>query len=167
MTGAASVYVGLGANLDHPVFGSPRRTLMRALAMLPTIGARCVALSGWYRSAPVPASDQPWYVNAVAEVATGLGPEALLAGLHRVEDRLGRVRREPNAPRWVDLDLLAYGDEIRDGSVRLPHPRLDSRAFVLLPLADLAPGWSHPVTGETIARLIARLPPGQDIERLA
>ena len=104
------------------------------------------------------------FVNAVAEVATDLGPEALLALLHSVEERFGRVRRERNEARVLDLDLLAFGDLVTDtpGGLVLPHPRLHLRAFVLLPLADLAPGWRHPATGRPIRELIAELPAGQE-----
>jgi 2-amino-4-hydroxy-6-hydroxymethyldihydropteridine diphosphokinase len=117
----------------------------------------------------VPISDQPWYVNAVVEAATALAPEALLALLHEVEREFGRVRREVNAARILDLDLLAYGDLVRDGPGPpvLPHPRLAERAFVLLPLADLRPDWRHPATGESIRALIARLPADQVTRRLA
>lgn len=162
-----TIYIGLGANLDHPRFGSPQRTLSRALARLAEVGVEPIRLSHWYRSNPIPVSDQPWYVNAVAEVRTGLGPEATLAALHRIEDEFGRVRGERNAPRWIDLDLLDY-DGIEKGSKNnvmciLPHPRLHERAFVLLPMADLAPEWRHPTLHDTVATLLARLPQGQRV----
>jgi 2-amino-4-hydroxy-6-hydroxymethyldihydropteridine diphosphokinase len=118
----------------------------------------------------VPVSDQPWYINAVAEVATGLGPDALLATMHRVEDDFGRVRSVRNAPRFVDLDLLDYDSIAKDlnqiGICTIPHVRLQERAFVLLPLRDIAPGWRHPLTGAAIDALIEALPPGQSAERL-
>ena len=120
--------------------------------------------SRFYKSAPVPVSDQPWYVNAVASVATELPPRELLALLHRVEARFGRARRERNEARPLDLDLLAYNDRIEageGGGPILPHPRLHERGFVLLPLAEVAPGWRHPVSGKSVAELIAALPPGQ------
>lgn len=109
-------------------------------------------------------------MNAVAQVRTGLSPDATLAALLRVEDRFGRIRGERNAPRWVDLDLLDYNSIIKSneesGLAILPHPRLPVRAFVLLPLADLAPEWRHPVSGATIAALLAALPPGQQVVRV-
>jgi 2-amino-4-hydroxy-6-hydroxymethyldihydropteridine diphosphokinase len=167
---SVSIYIGLGANLPHPEFGPPVRTLRRALARLKDRGVRLVRRSPWYRTAPVPASDQPWYVNAVAEVATGLGPGALLATLHGVEDLFGRVRSVRDAPRFIDLDLLDY-DSINNQCNNsdlciIPHTRLESRAFVLLPLRDVAPEWRYPVTGASIDTLIAALPPGQMVERL-
>jgi len=118
-------------------------------------------VSPWYCTAPVPASDQPWYQNAVIEVATDLGPDELLAALHEVEEAFGRVRTIANAARVIDLDLLDFRGEIAPespGRATLPHPRLAARAFVLRPLADLAPDWRHPVTGQPIQALLAALP---------
>jgi 2-amino-4-hydroxy-6-hydroxymethyldihydropteridine diphosphokinase len=109
----------------------------------------------------VPASDQPWYQNAVIEVVTDLGPDALLATLHEVEEAFGRVRTVANAARMIDLDLLDFRGEIAPGGpgrATLPHPRLADRGFVLKPLADLAPEWRHPVTGQPIQALLAALP---------
>jgi 2-amino-4-hydroxy-6-hydroxymethyldihydropteridine diphosphokinase len=124
-----------------------------------------VRLSRWYRTSPMPPSAQPWYVNAVAEVRTGLGPDATLATLHRIEDAFGRVRGERDGPRWIDLDLLDYHSIIKDnynnGLSVIPHVNLHVRGFVLLPLADLAPAWRHPVSQVSIATLIAQLPPDQ------
>ncbi len=168
-TGSSSIFIGAGANLAHPSYGSPRETLLAALGSLEGRGIGIRRLSPWYRSAPVPASDQPWYVNAVAEVATGLSADRLLAELHAVEEAFGRVRTVPNAARFIDLDLLDFCGEIAAGGpgrATLPHPRMTGRAFVLRPLADLAPEWRHPVTGARVQTLMASLPAGQIIERL-
>lgn len=163
-----AIHIGLGANLRHPRFGDPVRTLGAALRRLAHLGVRTRRRSSWYRSAPVPASDQPWYVNAVAEVSTGLGPEATLAALHRVEAEFGRVREARNAARWIDIDLIDYDNIlINNENISIPHPRSHLRAFVLLPLAELVPAWRHPRTGDAIVDLIAALPPDQRIERLA
>lgn len=157
--------IGLGANLPS-VLGAPRVTLEAALTALPEAGVSVLARSAWYRSAPVPPSAQPWFVNAVALVGTDLGPEPLLELLHGVEARLGRTRTAVNEPRAIDLDLLAHGDAVLSGPrVVLPHPRLHLRAFVLLPLREVAPHWRHPVTGEDVDSLIAALPAGQTTER--
>ena len=132
-------------------------------------GVSVKRVSPWYRTAPVPASDQPWYVNAVAEVATTFPADRLLAVLHDVEEAFGRVRTVPNAARMIDLDLLDFRGETAvggPGRAILPHPRLAARAFVLRPLADLAPAWRHPVTGTPIQALLAALPPDQTIEPL-
>jgi len=163
-----SIFIGLGANLPHERYGSPRQTLEEALAELRRRGVRPLRVSPWYRTAPIPASDQPWYVNAVAEVATDLSADALLAELHAVEAAFGRARTVPNAARLIDLDLLDFKGEISPGGAgraTLPHPRMAERAFVLQPLADLAPYWRHPVSGQPIRRLLAVLPSDQVAER--
>lgn len=164
--GMAMILVGLGANLPHPKLGGPRATLEAALAELAAGGAPSARLSRWYESAPVPAADQPWFVNAVAAVETLLPPERLLALLHRVEGEFGRVRGVRNAARVIDLDLLAYGDLVQEGPPALPHPRLHTRAFVLLPLRDVAPGWVHPGLGRSVDDLLGALP-AQQIRLLA
>ena len=158
------VLVGLGANLPS-AFGDPPATLLAALGRLQEAGVKIVRRSRFWRSEPVPVSDQPWFVNAVAVVETDLPPNRLLALLHEVEAAFGRVRSVVNAPRLLDLDLLAYGREISEtDSPILPHPRLHQRAFVLMPLADIAPDWRHPASGQGVSAMIARLPPGQRIE---
>ena len=165
------VYVGLGANLDHPRYGAPQHTLRKALDCLDEMGLGTVQLSQWYHSSPVPPSGQPWYVNAVAEIQSGFGPDATLSALHRVEDMLGRVRGERNGSRWIDLDLLDYNSiqkqGLSPGASTLPHPRLHLRAFVLLPLAELSPDWRHPATGESISTLLSLLPSDQKVTFLA
>lgn len=160
-TRGSSIFIGAGANLAHPTYGSARATLEAAFRELGRRGVQVLRVSPWYRTAPVPASDQPWYQNAVIEVATDLGPDKLLATLHEVEEAFGRVRTVANAARMIDLDLLDFRGEIAAeslGRATLPHPRLAVRGFVLRPLADLAPAWRHPVTGETIQALLAALP---------
>ncbi|HEY5208911.1 MAG TPA: 2-amino-4-hydroxy-6-hydroxymethyldihydropteridine diphosphokinase [Stellaceae bacterium] len=157
------ILIGIGGNLPSSV-GDPAATITAAIGALTAAGVRVVARSRDYRSAPVPVSDQPWYVNAVIAVATDLSPFDLLALLHRIEARFGRARREVNGARTLDLDLLAYDALVAaggDGAPFLPHPRLHHRAFVLLPLAEIAPGWRHPITGDTVEHLIAVLSPDQ------
>ena len=155
------ILIGLGANLDHPDYGPPRRTLEAALEALRQAGVGVLARSRWYRSAPVPASDQPWFVNAVASLETHLPPAELLALLHEIEARFGRARRRRNEARVLDLDLLAYHDRVSAPGETpvLPHPRLGERAFVVLPLRDLAPDWRHPQSGESAGELARRLDP--------
>ena len=156
MAASNMIFIGLGGNLVSTRFGGPMRTGDRALTMLCDGGAvRLVRRSRWYWSHPVPASDQPLYANAVAQVATHMGAAALLARLQAVEMAMGRVRGARNAARVLDLDLLAYGPTVvsRPG-MTVPHPRMLTRGFVMLPLAELAPGWRHPVTG-ALARDVA------------
>lgn len=155
------ILLGLGANLPSSA-GPPIATLEAALVRLQSAGVKLAALSHWYRTAPVPASDQPWFVNAVARVETRLDPLALLAVLQEIERDFGRRRATPNEARTLDLDLLDYdGQVVRAPGLVLPHPRLHQRAFVLLPLREVAPDWRHPVLGETVSMLIARLPADQ------
>jgi len=159
---AVTAYIGLGANLAEP-----RAQLAAAfdeLGGLPL--TRLVARSSLYRSAPLGYAEQPDFVNAVARVETGLPPERLLAALHEIETRHGRERSFPNAPRTLDLDLLLYGDRpIERADLRLPHPRMHERAFVLAPLVELDPGAEIPGRGRAVDCL-ARCAE-QRIERIA
>jgi 2-amino-4-hydroxy-6-hydroxymethyldihydropteridine diphosphokinase len=163
--------VGIGANLSGPDGRPALETCKQAAAMLDSFpGMRLIGLSRWYASAPVPPSGQPAYINAVASLLVDPGgaadPAKLLAWLMEVEDACGRRRSTPNAARTLDLDIIGIGNMVRDApDPILPHPRAHLRAFVLAPLADVAPNWSHPVLGRTAAALLADLPP-QEIRLL-
>jgi 2-amino-4-hydroxy-6-hydroxymethyldihydropteridine diphosphokinase len=163
--------IGVGANLTGPDGRTPLQTCRRAVAMLDRFpGMRLSGLSRWFESAPVPASGQPLYVNAVAALlvdpAGTIDPAVLLARLMAVESACGRRRGTPNAARTLDLDIIAIGDLVRAApDPVLPHPRAHLRAFVLAPLADVAPHWVHPVLGRTAAEMLADLP-AQDIRPL-
>lgn len=162
------IFVGIGANLPSS-FGSPRATCERAVEALIAAGLQIVGRSRWYESAPVPISDQPWYINGVIALKTDDNPLKLLHILHEIEAEFGRVRRVRNEARVLDLDLLAYHDVVAPGPEApiLPHPRLRERAFVLLPLAELDAAWRHPVTDEAILDLIGKLDPGHETRPLA
>lgn len=159
------ILVALGSNLPHPTYGPPRAVCEAALRRLAELGVTLRRRSSWYASAPVPVSDQPWFVNGVAEVAppSGSTPAELLALLHRVEAEFGRQRQARNEARILDLDLLDFDGRVSAPGERpeLPHPRLAGRGFVVLPLRELAPDWRHPVTGASIAALAEALPPDQ------
>jgi 2-amino-4-hydroxy-6-hydroxymethyldihydropteridine diphosphokinase len=149
-------YIGLGANL-----GDPAGQLRQALAMLAALDeVEVVRVSTFYLNPPLGPPEQPWYVNAVAEVKTRLTPEELLRSLGRLETALGRVRGEHWGPRVIDLDLLLYdGEVISAPDLVLPHPELHRRAFVLAPLAEIAPEAWHPVLHKSAAQLLAELDP--------
>ncbi len=156
----ARAYVGLGANL-----GDARATIVQALAALATLPrTHLAASSSLYRSAPVDAQG-PEFINAVAALDTALEPLPLLRALQAIELAHGRERPYRNAPRTLDLDLLLHGDtRSGDPVLTLPHPRAHERAFVLLPLAEIAPGLVMPGRG-AVEALAAALH-GQAIERL-
>ncbi len=153
------IFVALGANLPGPDGASARETCEAAIAVLRRLpGLRVCGQSRWYRTASIPAGS-PDYINGVAQLDGAIDPAALLALLQRIEHAAGRVRSVANAPRTLDLDIVAMGDLVRAApDPILPHPRLHLRAFVLAPLCDLAPRWRHPVLGQTAEALLASLP---------
>jgi len=162
------ILIGIGGNLVSPQFGPPLDTLAAALVVLEAKGIQVATRSAWYRTEPVPRSAQPWFVNATASLTTDLTARDLLAVLQAVEVQFGRVRGEQNAARVLDLDLLDYrGQTTETVSLVLPHPRLHQRRFVLLPLAEIAPDWRHPLSGLTAKQLLSRLAATQRVERLA
>ena len=154
MPDAVLATLGVGANL-----GDPRAAVRKAiedLAQLP--GTVTVAVSSSYRSAPLDA-DGPDYVNAVVQVRTALSPDALLAALQAIEQQAGRERPYRNAPRTLDLDILLYGEyRVDRDDLQVPHPRMWQRAFVVLPLAEIAPDLVSPAQVQAVA--------GQGLHRL-
>ena len=152
------ILIALGANLPSS-YGSPEETLEAAKEALARAGVHILNSSKTIITPPVPMSDQPWYRNAVVSVETALEALELLNLLHEIEADFGRVRTVRNAPRLLDLDLIAYHDVIiNDDDVFIPHPRLHERGFVLLPLQEVAPNWVHPVLKHSVEDLIAALP---------
>jgi 2-amino-4-hydroxy-6-hydroxymethyldihydropteridine diphosphokinase len=162
------ILIGIGSNLDGP-WGSPDETVRRALTSLNNPPLRLLKASRAIVSAPYGRTDQPDFVNAAAEIDTGLEPQALLEHLHAIERSAGRHRTLHWGPRTLDLDLLDYhglviaGAGEADGAFEggralvLPHPGIPDRPFVLQPIAEIAPNWHHPVLGETALTLLRRL----------
>ena len=155
-----TAYIALGSNLEQP-----QRQLQAgftALARLPD--TQLIAQSSLYRSAPVGYANQPDFVNAVAAIRTRLTPRALLDALLAIEREHGRVREFPNAPRTLDLDIVLYGERvIHEPGLSIPHPRMQERAFVMAPLAQIAPDVLVPGRGRASVR-VSELLAGVDIK---
>jgi 2-amino-4-hydroxy-6-hydroxymethyldihydropteridine diphosphokinase len=179
-----SAAIGLGGNLESAA-GGPADTLCAALAMLQDSGLRLMAVSRFYRTPAFPSGSGPDFVNACALMQTGLAADAVLAVLHAAEAAFGRRRDHRWGPRTLDLDLLFLDDLLLPDAAAwnawaglppdrqaaeapdrliLPHPRLSERPFVLIPLAEIAPGWRHPVSGQRVAEMAKALDPAQIAE---
>lgn len=151
-------YIGLGANLTSPA-GPPEATLAAAVARLGSLG-RVLSCSSLYSTAPVGFADQPRFLNAVVGVETDRSPRELLEALLSIEREFGRDRTAgiANGPRTLDLDVLLCGDLVlSEYDLEIPHPRMPERAFVLVPLGEIAPAVHDPRTGATVQQLLERL----------
>ncbi len=149
----SGIFLGLGTNL-----GDRARNLARARSLLPP-QVVILAVSPIYETEPWGLKEQPRFLNQVVQVHTTLPPQALLDYLKAIERRMGRDFQQVRyGPRVIDLDILAYEDRIvNTAQLQVPHPRLEQRAFVLIPWADLAPQWRHPVTGQTLTAMLAHV----------
>lgn len=161
------ILIAFGANLPGP-HGQPEDTIAAACRAFPAYGIEILKFSSLWLTEPVPpAPGQSWYRNAVASVRTTLNVRALLVTLKQMERDFGRAEGVVNAPRVLDLDLLAYNDEVLQGAgLAVPHPRMHERGFVLYPLREIAPDWIHPLMKKSAAEMAASLPPGQGECRL-
>ena len=166
---SSTAFIGIGANLPSRDFVTPRATCEAAIKKLLSIGISIECQSSWYRSAPVPISAQPWFINGIISIKTSMEASALIGILQDVERKFGRARTIKNAARTLDLDLIAYADTVSgwgkgaDDELILPHPRMHERSFVLLPLFEIAPNWCHPVFMKSIEELIEQLDSRQQI----
>lgn len=152
------ILIALGSNRNGR-WGSPQQAVAEALRRLNTGGIRLKQASRLLVSAPFGVTDQPDFVNAVAEVETALPPDALLLRLHHIERMAGRKRTLRWGPRTLDLDLIDYHGLVRPRPARpvLPHPGIAERIFVLAPIAEIAPRWRHPLTRLTARMMLAKL----------
>ena len=156
-----TVYLSLGSNL-----GDRAAHLLAAVAELQSAG-RVLAVSAIYETQPVEVPDQPWFLNCVAAIETGKSPRELLALALYIEAARGRVRMREKGPRPIDIDIVLFGNRVIDEpGLKIPHPALRQRRFVLEPLVEIAPEAWHPVTGETAQEMLAALPNGQRVRRL-
>ncbi|WP_372020869.1 2-amino-4-hydroxy-6-hydroxymethyldihydropteridine diphosphokinase [Tistrella mobilis] len=178
-----TIFIAVGANLPDAEGRMPRAACQAAVVRLGEMGFDVIGVSRWYESPPLPDNGGPWYVNGVVHAETALEPVEALERLHAIEAAFGRVRRQRWESRPLDLDIIDHGGMVRRPRIaavpivpgapvqttggapdpELPHPRMHERAFVLLPLADVAPGWRHPMLDRSVEELIAALPAGQII----
>jgi 2-amino-4-hydroxy-6-hydroxymethyldihydropteridine diphosphokinase len=158
--------VALGCSLAG-AYPSREALLDAAVEALASEGLKVVARSSWWTSAAWPDPIAPAYLNGIVLVETMLAAGEILAALHRIEALFGRMRGETNAPRTLDLDLIAHGRAVTQAGVVVPHPRAHERLFVMGPLAEIAPDWRHPVSGRTAAELVATVSVGTDATPLS
>jgi len=156
-----TAYLSLGSNL-----GDRAANLRAAVAQLDGAG-RLLVVSAVYETQPVDVPDQPWFLNCVAAIETDKTPRELLQLLLRVEAAMGRLRTREKGARTIDIDVVLFGDHVVDEpGLRIPHPAMHRRRFVLEPLVEIAPEARHPVLGKTARELLAALAGGQTVRRL-
>ena len=161
---ASIAYLSLGSNL-----GDRKHQLDAAIAQLVQLGS-VISVSAFYETEPVEFTDQPWFLNCAVGLETSMEPEHLLKHLMCIERDLGRNRakEKKKGPRTIDIDILLFGDAtVNFPALQIPHPAMHERRFVLEPLAEIAPEAQHPVLKKSVERLLADLPPGPEVRRMA
>ena len=155
------VYLSLGSNL-----GDRERNLTEAIRALEGVG-EVKAVSSFYETEPVDFADQAWFLNCALAMESSASPERMMAELLHLERKMGRERMQWKGPRTIDIDILMFGERIVDSlDLKIPHPAMHRRRFVLAPLADIAAEARHPVMNRTVSELLAELPVGQMVRKV-
>jgi 2-amino-4-hydroxy-6-hydroxymethyldihydropteridine diphosphokinase len=156
-----TAYLSLGSNL-----GDRGANLRAAIAHLNDFGT-VVGISSFYETQPVEVSGQPWFLNCVVALETDFSPQELIARTLRMETMMGRLRMSEKSPRKIDIDIILFEDFVVDeANLKIPHPGMARRRFVLEPLAEIAPDAIHPALGKSVSELLSELPEGQMVRRL-
>lgn len=151
------ILIAIGSNLNSETFGTPLENCLKAIEFLQE-KYKVLKVSNFYKTEPIPKSDQPFFVNAVVSIETNYKPNKILNSLMLIEKRFKRVRRKKNESRFIDLDLLAYNNEIMNSqSLILPHPRMHLRKFVMKPICDIDENWIHPMLKQKARKIIKEL----------
>lgn len=155
------IYLSLGSNV-----GDREGNLRAAIAALAGVGVQVVRVSPLYETEPVDYLEQAWFLNCVVEAETGLEPLELLRALRGIEGRMGSTKPVPKGPRLIDMDILLYGQEtINTAELQVPHPRMHLRRFVLVPLAEIAPGLRPPQWSGTVEKMLAETPDRSQVKK--
>ena len=160
------ILIAIGSNLSSEKFGKPINNCLEIIKIISKVFI-VKNKSFFYKSEPIPKSDQPWYVNGVIEIVANIGPQEILKKLLSIENSFGRKREKKNESRVIDLDLLSFNNQVINTDLLiLPHPRMHLRNFVLKPILDINPNWVHPSMKKTARELINEINDFQEIEKI-
>ena len=162
------IYIGIGSNLNGKNNETPLQNCKKAVVELKKEVNIC-KISSWYKSEPIPVSNQPWFINGVVEISTNKSSLDLLEFILNIEEFFGRLREKKNEARILDLDIIDYKKKIlyKKNKLIIPHPRMHERSFVLQPLSELNPKWMHPIKKKGIKELIRNLNDKQKISKIS